>query len=501
MKSAVLLVCFSAALAAQMVEGDVVDRVTGAPLAGASVSQAGTNPGAVRTDAAGHFRILRQPFGGLQVTRAGYLRNGMAPRPGQATVRIELTPESIIAGKLEDEDGFPVERAQVQAMRYQSVNGERKLQIVGWVQSDDRGEYRIGNLTAGRYYVRVNGGDARNWDARYASQYFGGGLEPDNDHAVELAAGEERKGVDVRLIKFEGVTLTGHLEGVNGGQIQGMITLQGSSAVPWSSYTAGVRPSDGNWTIPHVPPGNYTLRYHSGNYPPKAGDLLAEMAVKVEDRDLSGLVLTPHQVQAIDLEGKIVAAGGLGPGLWQIAVRGGAMASGQTAHSAEDGAFLLKGLLPGHYEVQILPENLAQVGFMNLSNLPLSARLGDKEVLRSGFDVDSTPPGILRIALGKPIKIGGTVVDTQGKPVAGATLFFRSDQPSGQIFASTGETGVFQTALTVAGDYHVYMAADASDMVNQGGEDEYLKAHAQDFPVLHVVEGENPPVTLVWRGK
>jgi hypothetical protein len=177
------------------------------------------------------------------------------------------------------------------------------------------------------------------------------------------------------------------------------------------------------------------------------------------------------------------------------------MASGQTAHSAEDGAFLLKGLLPGHYEVQILPENLAQVGFMNLSNLPLSARLGDKEVLRSGFDVDSTPPGILRIALGKPIKIGGTVVDTQGKPVAGATLFFRSDQPSGQIFASTGETGVFQTALTVAGDYHVYMAADASDMVNQGGEDEYLKAHAQDFPVLHVVEGENPPVTLVWRGK
>jgi hypothetical protein len=514
MKIAILTICFSTALAAQTVEGGVYDRLTGAPLAGVSVSQtAGVNSVTVRTDASGHFRFLAQAFG-LHAARAGYLPRTVSSHTGAATVRIELTPESIVAGKLEDEDGFPVERAQVQVTRYQSVNGERKLLIVGWAQSDDRGEYRIGNLPAGRYYVRVNGGDARNWDARYVSQYFGGGLEPSNDHVVELAAGEERKGVDVRLTKYEGVTLTGRVEGTSGGQFARQVTLSGSGD-PWSYYSAVVRSSDGNWTIRHVPPGNYTLRYQSGTYPPKAGDLLAETAVKVEDRDLPGLLLTPHQAQAVDVEGRIVAAGGE-PGRWQIALRG-ATGQGQTAHSNEDGTFVLKGLLPGHYDMQILPENRGQAGIMNPSSFPLSAKLGsplsamlgsplsaklgEKEVLRSGFDVDSTPPGVLRIALGKPIGIAGTVVDPQGQPIAGATLFFRSDQPGGQGVAVAGDSGVFHSTLNAAGDYHVYMAADVSDLANQGGEDEYLKAHAQDFPVLHVVEGRNPPVTLVWRGK
>jgi hypothetical protein len=138
---------------------------------------------------------------------------------------------------------------------------------------------------------------------------------------------------------------------------------------------------------------------------------------------------------------------------------------------------------------------------MNSWISPLSAKLGEKEVLRSGFDVDGTPPGVLRIALGKPIDIRGTVVDPQGQPMAGAMLVFLSDPRGWQGFAAADDAGVFHTALPAAGDYHVYMAGDVSDVSNQGGEDEYLKAHAQDFPVLHVVDGQNPSVTLVWRGK
>jgi len=121
--------------------------------------------------------------------------------------------------------------------------------------------------------------------------------------------------------------------------------------------------------------------------------------------------------------------------------------------------------------------------------------------MRTGFDVDGTPPGVLRIALGKPIGIAGSAVDPQGQPLANATLDFRSDQPGGQAYAVTNEIGAFHTALPAAGDYHVYMAADVSDVSNLGGEEEYLQAHAQDSPVLHVVEGDNPPVTLVCRGK
>ena len=497
MRSAILLVCLSAALAAQTIEGDVYDRLTGAPLAGVSIAQMGAaNPLVVRTDAGGHFRMGRQAAYSLQATHAGYLSGGVTilPSQGTAPVRVELTPQAVITGKLEDEDGFPVERAQVEARRYQTVDGARKLVMAGWAQSDDCGEYRVGNLPAGRYFVHVSPGNTRNWDVRYASQYVGGSLQPDDNHAIEVAAGDERKGVDIRLMKFEGVTLAGRVEGIGAGQVSRPLTLQGSDQ---SYYASGVRVSDGTWTIPHVPPGSYTLRYLWGNNPVKAGDLVAEMAVEVEAHDLRGLVLTPHQVQGVDVEGKIAADSGAAPGLWQIAVRG-STGSGPTAHSSDDGSFVLKGLLPGHYQVQVLPERIGTpgAGAMTPYSMPISAKLGEKEVLRPGFDLDGTSPGVLRIRLGKLTHISGAIVDTRGAPIAGATLVFLSTQPGGQGFAITDEKGTFSAALPMAGDYHAYMANEAS----QGGEEEYLKAHEKDFPLLRVVDGDNPPVMLVWRG-
>jgi hypothetical protein len=137
---------------------------------------------------------------------------------------------------------------------------------------------------------------------------------------------------------------------------------------------------------------------------------------------------------------------------------------------------------------------------VNLTSRPVSAKLGDKEVLQAGFDLDSTQPGFLRIALGKMASISGTIVDAQGKPVAGAMLAFLSDGPGGRGSAVTNETGTFRTVLAMAGDYHVYMLSDQNDGASLT-DVEYLQAHQRDFPVLRVVGGDNPPMTLVWAGK
>jgi hypothetical protein len=157
--------------------------------------------------------------------------------------------------------------------------------------------------------------------------------------------------------------------------------------------------------------------------------------------------------------------------------------------------------MPGHYLVQVQPD------FSGVQNAPfraayvVSAKLGDQEVLQSGFDVASVAPGPLRITMStKYLNVTGRLVDPEGNPVAGAMLFFQSGQQSRRTGAMTDEKGIFRATMTAAGDYHVYMGADQFEIVAYG-EDEYLKAHEKDFPVLRVIDGENPPVTLVWNSR
>src|ERR1017187_463562 len=221
MKFAMLVLLTAGALTAQTVEGYVFDALTHAPVTGALVSvNSGGLPAVFRTDAGGHFSVpvpSNGSFAHVQIARAGYLSAHRAVRgkPGEAVsgLRIDLVPTAVIAGRLTDEDGFPVEGAQVSALRYQMVNGERKLQPASSspAQSDDLGEFRIFSLPAGRYCIRASAGDLANWDRRYVPEYVPGVLEPTDDSWIEVKAGEERGGVNLRFTRHEGVTVEGRV--------------------------------------------------------------------------------------------------------------------------------------------------------------------------------------------------------------------------------------------------------------------------------------------------
>ena len=54
-----------------------------------------------------------------------------------------------------DEDGEPVPGATVRVMRYQYLQGDRRLTPAGTGQTDDRGQYRVWGLMPGDYYVNA----------------------------------------------------------------------------------------------------------------------------------------------------------------------------------------------------------------------------------------------------------------------------------------------------------------------------------------------------------
>jgi hypothetical protein len=498
MKTFLLFLCFAAALPAQTIEGTVYDAISGAPLPGASVSTGnGANAPVVRSDASGHFQLQLQTSYGPSVmaTKAGYVQSGTQAGKNAQAVRIELKPEAIITGKIVDEDGFPAGNGQVQAMRYQVFNGQRTLGFGATGQIDELGQYRIDSLPAGKYYLYVNSNDARNWDSRYVPQFLGGTLQPDDNHMVELKAGEWRKDTDIQLVRFEGVTVSGKVDGVTlNPRVSGpLVSLTADQPAGGPFFQAFSRGADTTFTMRHVPPGTYKLHYGQGQ--PRAGDLYSEVSVVVGEQDVRDVVVTPHVLQPVDLKGQVVSREGGTPGPWMVYLRS-PMGSGVTAHTNEDGSFAVPGLLPQHYSVQTTPDRFENQGKVPPGHV-VSIMLDEQDVKDKGFDLDGPPQKPLVVTVSKLYaNISGTIVDSQGAPLANAAIVFRSGQPGGTGGAATNDKGQFQAWLPEAGDYHLYVAADQSEIVTLSDSD-FLTAHQADFPILRVAIGDNPPVTLV----
>jgi hypothetical protein len=71
-------------------------------------------------------------------------------------IRIDMMPAGVIAGRVTGENGEPVSRAQVQALKYAyQEGGSRTLTVAQAVLTDDRGDYRLFWLPPGEYVVCV----------------------------------------------------------------------------------------------------------------------------------------------------------------------------------------------------------------------------------------------------------------------------------------------------------------------------------------------------------
>ena len=510
MKFAMLLLFAAGALTAQTVEGYVFDALTHAPVTGALVyANSGSQPAVSRTDAGGHFSApvsSNGSFAQVEITRAGYLHAHRAVRgkPGEAVpgLRIDLVPTAVIAGKLVDEDGFPVERAQVSALRYQMVNGERKL-LPAWsspTQSDDLGEFRIFSLPAGRYCIRASASDLTNWDRRYVPEYVPGALEPTDESWIEVKAGEERGGVNLRFTKHEGGTVEGHLAmptGVAPGRMQ--VSLR-QDQFARTGYSGALQVDGGTFHLTHVPPGTYKLRAQSVGFPPKAGDFMAEQQLQVGSGDVRDVVLTVREVKPVNVSGTVVLEGGGVPGTMTITLFPTTGPS-VTVRSDEQGAFNLRGLLPGHYGLVVMAD-FTQAAIPGRSRgaspFPVSAILGEKDVLPTGFDLDGTPTGPLRIMLStRMYMVTGKLLDEAGNPVSGAVVALDSAQPRSQSWIVTDGDGAFRLGVTSVGDFHIYVVANQGPSETDLLRDpDFLKAHEQDFAPVHIVEGRNAPLVL-----
>ncbi len=162
---------------------------------------------------------------------------------GQALEKIDfsLPRGSAITGRITDEFGDAITDVQVQALRYQFVNGERQLVNAGRsAQTDDLGAYRIFGLMPGDYIIRASmrpntaqGPRAVETEPTgYPGTYYPGVSDVGQAQTVTVTLGQEVNSIGFPLVPARLSRISG--------------TVMGSDGRPLAGAMVVIRPRGGN---------------------------------------------------------------------------------------------------------------------------------------------------------------------------------------------------------------------------------------------------------------
>jgi hypothetical protein len=305
-----------------LIVGQVVDGVTGRPLANAIVSLAGTSSAAgrpqilTRSDGRFVFSHLGPGFYTITAIRHGYTegsvgrtRPGGPSRPLQLAagervgdVTIPVWRTAAISGTIVDEAGERQVGAVVKVFRRTVVAGQRQFHQAGSARSDDRGMFRVGNLPPGHYLVgsvpqylsatagtpadlrgSVGPSNVRVGEAvvlvdrgvpmpppsNASAQIYRPAYHPFAETAagatvVTLSPGQEYENADLRLTPVAAVPVSGYLLGPDGPIRTGTVRLmpEGASSLSLESdWLAAAVDRGGRFVFAAVPVGQYAIRF------------------------------------------------------------------------------------------------------------------------------------------------------------------------------------------------------------------------------------------------
>jgi hypothetical protein len=315
-----------------VIRGRVVEAATGKGLSRVQVRANTPNPNAggppptpypwvATTDGDGRYEIKGLPAGtyGIVATKANYVRaawgeqrvDGPAKRipitEGQVLEKIDLrlTRAGVVTGRIVDEFGDPVTDVFVTAMRYQYIQGSRRLTQGGRGGStNDIGEYRIYGLSPGQYFVSATlrnftGINTETTDrSSYAPTFYPGTGNVAEAQRLTIAAGQTAGDINLALLPIQTARVSGTAIDADGKPMVGMVNvMQRLGATMIGGSAAQVRP-DGTFTV-NLTPGDYVFRV----FGPGTSDV-AFTDVTVNGSDMDGVQIVAAKPSII--RGRIV---------------------------------------------------------------------------------------------------------------------------------------------------------------------------------------------------
>jgi protocatechuate 3,4-dioxygenase beta subunit len=468
------------------IEGQIVSQATGAPLKKANVRLFGsrTQPGVMPTNAAretddqGRFSFTSLPAGKYQLSamRQGFLNGSYGARKlsGNGTpinlgqdqqmrdLVIKLSPQSVMVGKVLDEDGEPIANVQVRVLRYQYRQGRKQWVNSNSANTSDIGEYRIASLMPGRYLVsaspRNNPGisvlqmpaDApEKPEMAYTVTYYPNSADQSAAVPVDVGPGAEMRGIDIRPVKTRVFRIRGKVVTPEGAKGQPMVMLSARDGADSQGpgHVNPARPPDYRFELTGVRPGSYTItaNINAGNQ--DGNQLMASQPVEVGGNHVDGLILTLSA--GADVPGAIKVEDAASPidlSNVNVNLRPTGMSFGRVprAKVGADSRFTLNAVPAVLFAINV-------GGFPDNCYLK-SVRYGGREVPESGIDMSGGGP--LEITLSATAAaVDGVVMDKDNKPVAGATVALIPKDGTQISGRSADENGIISFKGLKPGEY------------------------------------------------
>jgi Carboxypeptidase regulatory-like domain len=275
-------------LAPATVRGRITDATNGKALrlARVSLTPEGRGPGltqrSTRTDAQGSFAFADVPPGRykLAAAKARYASTELGQTTYEGTGRpltidagdrlervdIALLRTAAITGRIVDDLGEPVQGATVIAYKPGYTVRGRAMIAGAQASTNDRGEYRIAQLTPGEYYVAAQEhgegfGAATDADVGLAVTAYPSATDVGAARPIAVRGGVDVTGIDIAMMPVNAATLSGIVLDASGQPAAG-VDLQLQSLVEGIGGTVGGAArtaADGGFTFPRLIPGRYEL--------------------------------------------------------------------------------------------------------------------------------------------------------------------------------------------------------------------------------------------------
>ena len=403
--------------------------------------------------------FLRQSYGARK-----YMGGGtpvlVAEGQNVKDIRFSLTPQAVIVGKVLDEDGEGLAGQAVRALRYVYRGGKRQWSPVATAVTSDIGEFRLPGLEPGRYLVSTNSratGMGRRPmqspeplpatpDMVYASTYYPSTTDAGSSVPIDVGAGGEVRGIDVRLVKTRVYRVRGRVLGVEDGRRAATVTLTPRDGVPGTPITGVAVGPSGEFELRGVPPGQYTaiaqLRGAAG-----------QVSIDTQPLDVmshvEGVVLT--LAAGRDVQGSVkVEDAGTPPEIKNLSVMlrpvGISMAAPQRGRVGEDLKFTLRSVPPVPYTVSV-------TGVPDTCYVK-SVKYGGSEVGEEG--VAMTSGGALEITLSATAaRVDAVVLDKDGKAGWHAVVALIPADGGSTVVRTADENGILSFKGLKPGEYRL----------------------------------------------
>ena len=415
-------------------EGRVVAKKGGAPLAGAEVSIARQRSqengmiyyaGGVQhpvwavTDETGAFRVPHLAPGKYDVRAqaqgfvAGTAQVDLAT---DKSVSVEMSPEMTIEGVVSFPDGRPVAGVEVQA-----TGGARTATFGGFDEgersstTDAKGAFKLRNLPEGSYTVQV-------------SVPWGSDLNVRGKQLPDVAAGR----ADVKIVVEAGATISGHVVDAKGRRV----TSAWISANP--SPREGVDDSGNEWRGTQVRSDGTFLLAGLGDGPYNVQVQSQSGTASHRPATVENVVVGTKDLEIVMQEGFAIAGVLVDPDgkpLSQVALQAAPAEprpgeeEGGNGWTDQQGRFTISGLAPGNYKLTVAPWGGSNQGWVI-----------------DGAQTYAAGANGLRIVAGRGVTISGVLVDDTGKPVAGGWINATAKKDTQPRGTQSKEDGTFEVS-------------------------------------------------------